>query len=339
MPTTIHGTNGITFNDGSTQNTRPAVGFRNRIINGDMGIDQRNAGASFTVPNSSGYGSCDRWASLSGATSTWTMRQVSSGNASFPSALQVGRNSGSTSTSAIYIGQVIETTNCQDLAGSSVTLSFYARAGANFSSTSNLLGVEIWTGSGSDQGWTSLNSATWATQVQTLFNYAALTTSYQRFTYTATIPSTTNEIAIRFSYSATGTAGANDWFQITGVQLEAGPTATDFERMPIGTELELCQRYFEKAFFAESRYGIDGIITRIPAYYKVEKRATPTITLITAPDILFYTPNNSIDTYSAAALGGVASTLGCRFTYTIRGTRLYAFGVTQPAIYGCDSEL
>ena len=51
MPLSIHGTNGITFNDGSTQNTRPAVGFRNRIINDDMRIDQRNAGASVSVPN------------------------------------------------------------------------------------------------------------------------------------------------------------------------------------------------------------------------------------------------------------------------------------------------
>ena len=48
MPITFNATSGITFNDGSTQNTRSALGFRNRIINGDMRIDQRNAGASQT---------------------------------------------------------------------------------------------------------------------------------------------------------------------------------------------------------------------------------------------------------------------------------------------------
>lgn len=226
-------------------NAGAELGMRNRIINGAMQIDQRNAGALFTVPNANGYGSCDRWASLAGATSTWTMQRVASGLASFPYALQVGRVAASSSATAIYIGQIIETVNCQDLAGSSVTLSFYAKAGANYSGVSNLLTVEIWTGSGSDQGWQSLNTAAWTSQAQTLVSTATLTTSYQRFTFNVNIPAGTNEIGLRFYYVGTGTAGANDWYQITGVQLEAGSVATPFERRPYGMELALCQRYFE----------------------------------------------------------------------------------------------
>jgi hypothetical protein len=235
-------TNAVSIAQSGSNNTT----FRNRIINGAMVIDQRNAGTSFTVPNATGYGSCDRWASIAGATSTWTMQRVSSGLANFAYALQAGRNASSSSTSALYIGQVIETNNCQDLAGQSVTLSFYAKAGANFSASSSALTVELWTGSGTDQGWGSLTSATWTSQASTISTSKVLTTTYQQFTSTATVPAGTNEIGIRFLYSGVGTAGANDWFQITGVQLEAGSTASPFENRSYGTELALCQRYYWK---------------------------------------------------------------------------------------------
>ena len=59
MSVSIHGTNGVTFNDGSLQKTSAQTGFRNRIINGDMRIDQRNAGASVTPANASYV--LDRW--------------------------------------------------------------------------------------------------------------------------------------------------------------------------------------------------------------------------------------------------------------------------------------
>jgi hypothetical protein len=299
-------------------------GFKNRSINGAMVIDQRNAGTSFTVPNANGYGSCDRWASIAGATSTWTMQRVSSGLANFAYALQAGRNASSSSTSVLYIGQVIETNNCQDLAGQSVTLSFYAKAGANFSASSSALTVELWTGSGTDQGWTSLTSATWTSQALIINTSKVLTTTYQQFTSTATVPAGTNEIAIRFWYTGVGTAGANDWFQITGVQLEKGSTATSFDYRPYGTELALCQRYFYKTFPqatapAQNTSVYAGAISYVavlaganymsaPAFFPVVMRATPTT-------ITFYNPgaanakwrNGSLSTDSGNAVTNAAA--------------------------------
>jgi hypothetical protein len=243
MPTSIHGTNGITFNDGSTQNTRPAVGFRNRIINGDMRIDQRSGGNAYAITTSL-YGSCDRWASLAGANGVWTQQRVATGSTDFPFATRVQRVAGSTSTAGGYVGQVIETANCQDLAGQTITVSYYATAGANFSSTSSLIYPTIDIGTGSDQGWASLNSATWTGYTAISSSTQAITTTRTRYSITVVVPAGTNEIAIRFAAIGTGTAGANDWFQITGVQLEVGSNATEFERRSIATEVALCRRYY-----------------------------------------------------------------------------------------------
>jgi hypothetical protein len=246
MSVSVHGTNGITFNDGSTQNTRAPSAFKNRLINGDMRIDQRSSGAAFSVGTGAVYGSCDRWGSLAGANGVWTQRRTATTLTDFPFGMRIQRTAGSTSTTACYIGQVIETTNCADLAGQSVTLSFDAIAGANFSAASSIVTVELWSGTGTDQGWGSLNAATWSSQSGILNVSQSITTTKTRYSFTAAVPSGVNELAVRLYAVGTGTAGASDFFEITGVQLEAGSTATGFERRPIGTELALCQRYYSR---------------------------------------------------------------------------------------------
>ena len=280
MPTTIHGTNGITFNDGSTQTTRPAVGFRNRIINGDMRIDQRSSGAAYAITTGTTYGSCDRWGSLAAANGVWTQFRTATTLTDLPFAMRVQRTAGSTSTAAAYIGQVIETTNCQDLAGQSITLSYYATAGANFSAASSLIYAEVWTGTGSDQGWGALNTVTWTGQTAIINSAQPITTTRTRYSVTAAVPAGVKEIAIRFYAVGTGTAGASDFFQILGVQLEQGSTATEFERRPIGTELALCQRYYVRyAETGQRFYGgrTEGTTFAIPAWsLPVEMRAIPT---------------------------------------------------------------
>jgi hypothetical protein len=229
---------------GTAAITSGLTGFRNRIINGDMRIDQRNAGSAYAVTTGAAYGSCDRWGSLAGATGVWSQQRVTTGSTDFPFATRVQRTAGSTSTAIGYIGQVIETANCQDMAGQQITLSFYATAGANFSASGSFVSCEVFTGTGSDQGWATLNTGSWTGSTLALNLVQAITTTRTMYSSTFSIASGVNEIAVRFSAAGTGTAGANDWFQITGVQLEAGSTATDFERRPIGTELALCQRYF-----------------------------------------------------------------------------------------------
>jgi len=286
-----YGTSGQVLTSAGTSSapswaTNP-VGFRNRIINGDMRIDQRSSGASYAVTTVAAYGSCDRWGSFSGANGVWSQQRVTTGSTDFPFATRVQRTAGSTSTAAVYIGQVIETTNCQDLAGQTITLSYYATAGANFSAASSSVQAEVWTGTGSDQGWSALNTAAWTGQTLIINSTQPITTTRTRYSVTAAVPAGVKEIAIRFYAVGTGTAGANDFFQILGVQLEAGSTATEFERRPIGTETMLCQRYYEllsatgtgQGAFANSGYGAtSGVITQ-SIMFKATKRTTPTIAI------------------------------------------------------------
>ena len=110
-------------------------GFKNRIINGAMGISQRtavNTNVAVTTSTSGTFGP-DRYSGYTGTASLWNILQVTTGVYDFPYALRLQRIASQTSTSAVYLRQVIETNNCIDLAGQSVTISFYATAGANYS--------------------------------------------------------------------------------------------------------------------------------------------------------------------------------------------------------------
>ena len=213
----------------------------NAIINGAFDIWQR--GTSFASQSilASGY-TADRFHFYrdTGATGATMSRQAST-LSGFQYAARLQRDSGNTSTAGINIRHTVETSNSLQFAGQSVTLSFYARAGANYSPTSSALAVALATGTGTDQavynftGYTALVNAT-----------ATLTTDWQRFTYTGSAASTATEIGIEIKATPTGTAGANDWFEITGVQIEVGSTATAFRRNAnsIEGELAACQRYF-----------------------------------------------------------------------------------------------
>jgi hypothetical protein len=79
---------------------------------------------------------------------------------------------------------------------------------------------------------------------------ATLTTSWQRFSYTASVSSTATEIGFYSFYTPVGTAGANDYYDITGIQLEIGSQASPFTRAGgnIAGELAMCQRYYEKSY-------------------------------------------------------------------------------------------
>jgi len=210
--------------------------LRNRIINGNMQVWQR--GTSFTGSGSISY-TADRWCNIQYSGSTPTISQVTSiGLAGFQYALRIQRTSGNTNTASLNLSQSIETLNCYDLAGQSITLSFYARVGANYSGTTGVRSY-IATGTGTDQNIYGTYTGSVAT-AQT----NSTTTSWQKFTQTITVPSNATEIAIYFDNSAcSGTAGAADYYDITGVQLEQGSVATPFERPLISKQLADCQRY------------------------------------------------------------------------------------------------
>ena len=106
------------------------------------------------------------------------------------------------------------------------------------------MSVVINHGTGVDQGTLNVINGAWTGQGGATIGTATLTTSWQKFNYSYTVPSNATELALQLLYFAIGTAGSNDYFDVTGVQLEIGSTTTLFENRLIGTELALCQRYY-----------------------------------------------------------------------------------------------
>jgi hypothetical protein len=173
------------------------------------------------------------------------------------------------------ISQSVETSNSIPLSGKTITFSFYARKGANYSATSNILEAAVFSGTGTDQSITS-----GFTGQSTLLNTTVtLTTSWQRFTYSMAVPATSKQLAVRFIGTPTGTAGAADYYEITGMQIEAGSIATPFTRAAttLQGELAACQRYYQRFTGTWQASGAAGDATNVYASYPlVAMRTTPT---------------------------------------------------------------
>jgi len=264
MPLSIHGTNGITFNDGSIQASRAAVGFRNRVINGDLRVDQRNAGASqtFTAAAALAY-SVDRfYGYCTGANVTGQQVSVSSPNEF------AYRFTGAASVTGIGFGTRLEATNTRDLAGSTATLSVEL--------ANSVLTTVTWTMfyANSADAFGTLASPT-RTQIAT--GTFTVNSTLTRYSTQVSIPSAaTTGLEIVFTVGAQ-TSGT---WTIDNVQLEAGASATEFERRPIGTELALCQRYYWKSFRQSVVPSETAIIN--PVFPRLQKRSNPTITTVPA---------------------------------------------------------
>jgi len=271
--------------NGGTGTTVGYCGFKNRIINGGMSIWQR--GTSFTVGASSYTYTADRFKTFSANTATTVSRNTSV-PAGFQYSLQLQRPAANTGTSSLSSVQMIESSNCFDLAGQSITLSFWAKAGANYSGGN--LTVQALSGTVADQGgdpysWTGLSAFINTTQ--------AITTTWTRYSFTATVSASALEMASAIAFTPTGTAGADDSLYITGVQLERGSTATSFDYRPYGTELALCQRYCFKYTVASSygpyfmAHGINTTAGRGLLKFPQTMRSSPSLTFPAASQFLW----------------------------------------------------
>jgi hypothetical protein len=230
----------------------------NPVLNSAFQVWQRgttsadSAGSPYTA---------DRWqlsrSSSSGATVT---RQVTGDTTNLPFiqyCARVQRNSTTTGTNIIYFSQTFESANSIPFVGKTVTVSFYARSGANYSSASSALTTGLFSGTGTDQSIVSgfTGQATVGSVTSTL------TTTWQRFSLTATVATTATQLAIVSNYSPSGTAGANDYYEITGVQLDIGSVALPFRTYAatIQGELAACQRYFQKSYLDSTAPGTASI--------------------------------------------------------------------------------
>jgi hypothetical protein len=212
---------------------------RNGVLNSNFSVWQR--GTSFTAATT--Y-TADRWYKDTNTGRT-VSRQATGDTTNLPNiqyCLRYQRDSGNALTTALNLTQSMETVNSIPYAGKQVTFSFYARAGANFSSASSALNCYLVSGTGTDQNQRSGYTG----QALPISTTATLTTTWQRFTATATVAATATELASVFEYTPVGTASTNDYFEITGVQLEVGSQASPYAPTSptYATELAACQRYY-----------------------------------------------------------------------------------------------
>jgi hypothetical protein len=258
----------MAYQDGSAYyNTGMTVGFRNRIINGAMTIDQRNAGAAYTNSNQALYG-LDRWRSYGITSAVLTVQQSTTAPAGFSNSQFVTVTTSTTANDTGGLSQNIEGNNVFDFAwgtssGVGVTASFWVRA--SVIGTYNL--YLRYLGSSATYYYVAAYTINVAnTWEQKTINIpppplgagaftAALNSTYLEFravinssgNTTAVAPntwSTTNAVKTAGSIDLASNSGAT--FYITGVQLEKGNIATSFDVRSYDTEYALCQRYYNK---------------------------------------------------------------------------------------------
>jgi hypothetical protein len=308
MTVSINGTSGLVFNDASTQATAATgFGFKNRIINGAMMIDQRNAGASVTPASGTYNNFCvDRFPfSTDGGGGRITAQQSTTVPAGFSNSLSLTVQTVDSSIGSgdqYWLEQRIEGNNVADMGfgtanASTFTLSFWVR-----SSVTGTYAVSFRSTAGSARSYVATyvinaantweqktitvagdTSGTWATNTSTGLQVLFDLGSGSNFQGTAGSWQTANLYRTSGSVNWISNSGAT--FYITGVQLEKGSTATSFDYRPYGTELALCQRYYAEttndavyAIVAQGQWN--GSVASAVALYPQEMRAVPTVTAL-----------------------------------------------------------
>jgi len=276
------------------------TGFKNRIINGNMTISQRN-GTTATANGSNAY-CLDRWAAYGNGVSKYTTTQSTTAPAGFSNSLLVTSSAATSLASGDYyfLSQRIEGYNIADLGfGASgaltVTLSFWVR-----SSLTGTFGGSLQNGAENRSypfTYTISSANTWEQKSisiagDTTGTWATGNTSGLEVNFGLGVGSTlgggtagawvgSDYRSATGAVSVVGTSGAT--FYLTGVMLEKGSTATSFDYRPYSAELAMCQRYFySSAVSAYTYYGSSyqssGNLASAYYFYIVPMRTTATIT-------------------------------------------------------------
>jgi len=282
-----------------------ATVFKNRIINGDMRIDQRNAGASVTITNTSSTTyTLDRWYTYASVASKISIQQ-NAGSVTPPVGFinYLGVNSLSAYTvsglESFQISQIIEGLNVADLGWGTANAKTVTLSAWVYSSLTGTFGGVLQNSSNNRtypfnysiptaNTWTQISitiagdtSGTWLTTNGTGIIVKFGLGVGSTLSGTAGSWSSGNYISATGAVSVVGTNGAT--FYITGVQLEVGSSATGFEYVNYGTQLAMCQRYYWRMSGTDGLPSIGAGFTqstteaRIDVRSPVQMRTTPTV--------------------------------------------------------------
>jgi hypothetical protein len=242
--------------------------------------------------------------------------------------MRMQRDSGNSSTATMQLYTDFETNSSIIYAGQTVTVSFYARKGADYSGGDFVLNLN--TGTGTDQsqfaGFTGDALALAVTATSASMN----TSTFVRYTGTVTLATTITQLGFKAIWTPTGTASAADYVEITGIKLEEGSSATDFVRSggTLQGELAACQRYYYLHVSNDSRGLIalgtyDGATTvSAPIKLPVTMRTDPTLSIVTGTNYYVFRANATDDTFDSLLLMGevTTNTAGVYTTSGVSGT-------------------
>ena len=300
MSLTFNGLNGLSFGDGTSQNTAASgFGFKNRIINGDMRIAQRGTVTGAGIDT---YGGCDRWkiwCADGGESGRATMSQSTDAPAGFYYSQQIAVTTAEASVSSSHNFQLIQRIEALNLLD------------VGFGQSSKYFTVSFWAKSNKAGTYNVTIFFTGSSSNKVNVREVALTSTWTRYTLTF-ITDSTQAIGISansYVQVGIGLMAGSQWrsgtttdswavhngtnwntsnqvnffdstsniINVTGVQFEKGSTATDFDWRPYPTERSLCQRYLE---YGNARIGNTNAANSYESTsvnYKVTKRASPSV--------------------------------------------------------------
>ena len=304
---------------------------KNAVINGDFGVAQRGTTIN-TAATTFAY-TLDRLWVYSNGPAVTTSQQLTNDTTNLPFiqyCARLQRQSGQTSTTSSVWNMPLETKTSMRFVGQTVTLSFYARKSSTYTAS---LGAYIFSGTGADQS--GLGGYTGQATVAT--TSPSLTTTWTRYSISGIVASTATELRIEFnSGSRTGTAGANDYFEVTGVQLEVGNVATPFTTSTgtVQGELAACQRYYYQSdaqIWTNLQYQTNVNVSRGGTLFLPQfMRTVPTLTF-------FDSPGNSGKISVSASSGGYSDNI----TPNVFGqnSNAYAYYAVGTYVLGYTSKI
>jgi hypothetical protein len=372
LPLTTGVTGVLPEANGGTGTTVGYNGFKNRIINGSMQIDQRNAGAGVTVNAEAYIFTLDRWSAFGQATDgVYTIQRSTTAPVGFVNSLlaTVTTADASIGASQFYIlRHGIEGLNVADLNwgtanASTVTLSFWVRSSLTGTFSGSLANASY------NRAYPftyTINSAntweqksitiagdttgTWATDNTAGINLYFDLGSGSSNKGTAGAWTGTGLIGVTGSVNLIGTSGAT--LNITGVQLEKGSTATSFDYRPYGTELALCQRYLPAynattsgvQFVATGGGFLSSSVAGFTVVFQVTPRTNVTGITVSSPSHFNFSDNVTgaectVVNFSYTGLNCcyINATAGGAFSATYRAASLYSVNSSAQILFnGCE---
>lgn len=270
--------------------------------NGGLELWQRGAGGAASIAVGAGttaYGA-DRWYLTTGANQAHVVSQQAGLNAASQWCAQVQRTAGQTGVTAMTFGYPLDTEEVVRMRGKKVGLAFLAATGANWSPASGTLVATLYVGTGAaakrGAGFTG------ETNVLSVSSNIAAGTSAAAYggISSAVVPANATQGEVQFTWTPTGTAGTNDWFQLDDVMLDSSAAASQglqvqYERLPFDFQLAACRQHFWKTFGYSvapaqavgagtgelmAMAGKAGAAAQfLPFRHPVRMRATPALTL------------------------------------------------------------